>query len=155
MKAVEADLLGGIRATSDTARVVIVSSRRGLGTTELAPWLVTSGRELQHAVKGARASLHARVARLVVSEAGAHNFDLAEVQLLCRRLAQPGSGQMPVRTKQSDADLQGFIRRALRDDPSLSYTALLRRLRASGIACEMRRFKGLYAGERRTAAHVS
>jgi hypothetical protein len=155
LKAVEADLLLGIKATSHTARVVIVSSTRGLSATELAPWLVPSGSELQHAVHGARASLHARVARLIISEAMVHNFDLARVQMLCESRAQPGSGQMPVRAKQTNDEVQGFIRRALRDDASISYTALLRKLRSSGLACEMRRFRGLYTQERESAAHGS
>jgi hypothetical protein len=153
LTAVKVDLIRGIEATAHQARVVIVSSEGGLDTKELAPWLVPSGSELQQAVGGTRGALHARVARRIVREAKSHEFELAKVRALCKGLARPGSGQMPVRAKQSDADVQNFIRKALRADPSISYTRLLRMLRDSGLACEMRRFKGLYNDEGMTVTH--
>jgi hypothetical protein len=155
LRAVEADLLRGIKAASREPRVVIVSSTSGLRATGLAQWLVPSGRELQHNVHGGRVSLHARVARLIVRRSKSHDFHPGKVQKLCNRLARPGSGRMPVRTTQSDADVRAFVREALRKNASASYTALLRRLRDSGRACEMRRFKRLYSIERRTTSHVT
>jgi hypothetical protein len=67
---------------------------------------------------------------------------------LRRVFANAAEGLLPVptydRDPQSDDAVRSFIRNARREQPTMGHTALLRRLRAGGRACEQKRFKALF-----------
>jgi hypothetical protein len=147
--AVKEDLIVGATANPGLAQLLVVSSLTKLEGTELLPFLVPSDTSLQQAVGGLRASLHARVARLIVAQAGFHRFNLAAVRASCNAL-RVDRRQRSARhsTKLSDEAVRAYIRDALATRSAVAYTTLLRKFRATGRACEMTRFKQLYAEER-------
>lgn len=92
---------------------------------------------------GTLTSLNARVARFLFGFK-AHieptvDHWTALVRSIENRTVAPKS-----RTPQSDAEVSRFIRAALRKTPPASKTKLLEELRASGKACEQKRFGELY-----------
>jgi hypothetical protein len=149
LKAVESDLLGGLDARGSRRRLLIVSSAKSLRGTALEPFLVPSEAEFRGALGGALVSLHARVARHVVSQARAHGFDLEGVRSMCTELRRSIGKCRPIpsRVRQSDDAIRAFIRAERKLDPLVAYTPLLRKLRMAGLACEMRRFKQFYAAQ--------
>jgi hypothetical protein len=154
LAAVEQDLISGATSNHRRVRLLVVSSAGGSRARALRPFVIVSGADLQKTVGGARASLHARVARLIVTEAGSHGFELETVRSVCERYRRRGGTERAVsqRARQSDEAVRTYIREALSISGEFAYTTLLRRLRAAGLACEMRRFKKLYAQERGEAA---
>jgi hypothetical protein len=51
------------------------------------------------------------------------------------------------RERADDDQVRAFIRNAIRKQQDLSHTRLLREFRASGRACEQKRFRDLFALE--------
>ncbi len=99
---------------------------------------------------GTLTSLNARVARFLfespVPADPTVDYWAGLVRFLERRTVE-----RPPRTPQSDAAVMGFIRDALRQIPSASRSKLLEKLRATGKACEQRRFGELYMRLKREA----
>lgn len=92
---------------------------------------------------GTLTSLNARVARFLFGFQ-AHTEPTVDywsslVQSIEKRTAPP-----VCRAPQSDAKVSKFIRAALRNTPSASKTKLLEEFRATGKACEQKRFGELY-----------
>jgi hypothetical protein len=52
--------------------------------------------------------------------------------------------EVPRRTPQSDDDVSRYVRKVLKKQRDLSFSRTLRAFRDSGLACEYRRFRGLY-----------
>jgi hypothetical protein len=100
---------------------------------------------LQSRVGGARTSLNVRLAVAALREPEAGDCHLSALRPLfagwldglTRRLAQRRQGM-------SDDDVTSFIRSALARSAGVSATALLRRLRSTGRACEQGRFVRLF-----------
>ena len=95
-------------------------------------------------VRGGDVGFNQRIATRVVETLGPEVVDRARVdEVLAGAMDREG----PVRYGRqvaSDAAVMAFIAAALAGDPSLSRTALLRRWRDGGRACEQRRFGVLY-----------
>lgn len=98
---------------------------------------------LSASLGGTLTSLNARVARFLfgfeVHTEPTVDHWAALVRSIGNRTAAPLS-----RTPQSDDEVSGFIRAALKKMPPASKTKLLEEFRASGRACEQKRFGELY-----------
>jgi hypothetical protein len=95
-------------------------------------------------VRGGDVGFNQRVAAKVVELLGPAVIDHVQVdQVLARAMDREG----PIRHERqvaSDATVMAFINAALTSDPSASRTALLRRWRERGRACEQGRFRALF-----------
>jgi hypothetical protein len=96
-------------------------------------------------VGGAMQSLNVRLARLAISEASLW-FPHFERLAKNAEVWMARSPEFPreERARHDDDYIRSFISEALRVDGRVSRSALLRRLRSSGHACEQRRFATLY-----------
>lgn len=132
-------LLLSAGARGDRLRVSSTSGDR------LADRLLPANAGLKALVGGAMQSLNARLARraLRVADEWAHDPD--RLGVLFRGWSEEAPLQEPIdRARSDDAAIQGYVRTALREDPSLTHTSLLRALRASGRACEQFRFRAIF-----------
>jgi hypothetical protein len=143
LRALSGDLHDAVPALGDPGRLAIVSAAarhlRGL-----ADHVVPFDDRLQQRLGGGDMSLNVRVARELLRQ-GVEPVrgELARAaEGLARDLERRGG---PVRPPQTDAEVRAFIRAELERDPSARWTPLLRRLRDErGLACEQKRFRGLF-----------
>lgn len=145
LSAVEKDLLGAAEFIADPNKLVIISSRSGVASERLSRNLVPSDARLQARLGGARGSLNARVASMILNNAGTWGLN---ARVLIRKLnnlieRSPKLHKFE-RKRISDYQAQDFIRKALKQSPQPSCSSLLRSLRDSELACEQSRFKRLY-----------
>lgn len=145
IEAIETDLAEARQALSNSERLLIVSSR-GCGLkAPLAENVIIADARLQATLGGARGSLNARVARRILEESPRHGLDASAVQRRHRALvSRSPAAQSFDRERMSDEDVVDYVEKALAETPPPSCSALLRRLRDSGRACEQHRFKALY-----------
>lgn len=143
--AMEDDLAAAAGILRDARRLIVVSTPANGMQNGLRSHLVPSVARLQAGLGGARPSLHARVARKILSEASKWELraDILSVRykdLLTR------SPQLKTFDRETITDQQvsNFIRAKRRGDPALSCSRLLRTLRDSGRACEQGRFRNLF-----------
>lgn len=143
--AMEDDLLDAIQHARDPDRVIIVSSRGRFARGILGQHLILSDARLQVRLGGARTSLHIRVARKILEEAGEWALSATLLQARYRRLvARSPEAPRYDRARMTDDEVSRFIRSQLRHDSDVSCTLLLRSLRSSGLACEQFRFRSLF-----------
>ncbi|WP_233165925.1 hypothetical protein [Archangium sp. Cb G35] len=144
--ALEQDLALAARALRKPEYLLIVSKPGPLFRGVLEPHQVPSTSHLQPLLGGPLQSLHARVARDLLErtrDAGAevdatHARDYYES--LIRRSAPPVRYE---RTPMTDDEVRRFIERTPRTEKYL-WSATLKQLRDSGLACELKRFKRLF-----------
>lgn len=143
-RAIQHDLTRAAERLSSPDLLVLISA--GLrATRELAPYLVSTDARFRQVVGGQLHSLNARL----VQHALERWRDWAPDGLALRRMfgnAAEGLPPLPIydRDPQSDDAVRSFIRNAKQEQPTIGHTALLRRLRAGGRACEQKRFKALF-----------
>ena len=90
-------------------------------------------------------SLHAKVASLILENVGRWGFTAKDVRAHLLELMETAEGPKRYDREPMDDDaVRAFVREALDRTPRPSCTSLLRELRASGRACEQKRFKNLY-----------
>jgi hypothetical protein len=111
----------------------------------LTPYMLPCDARLRQRVGGALASLNIRVARQLLGNTTPSQWSLSRLRAVLSGWldAQPE----PVRYDRSpmtDEDVRKVIRHALKDNPAIRPTPLLRRLRDSGRACEHSRFSRLF-----------
>ena len=142
LQAVLHDLTDAAEAMGKKADLLLVSTGTppdGLEKVQLpcdARFLTSLG--------GSRTSLNARVADRIIATSDRHEFDSARVRnLLQKDLDRSKDILRYDRRKQTDAEIQHWIRTRLNIDYA-SRSSLLRELRDAGLACEQRRFAGLY-----------
>ncbi|MFV8752220.1 hypothetical protein ACNOYE_16860 [Nannocystaceae bacterium ST9] len=124
----------------------------GAGSVEeaLAPSLVKVDARVQVALggpdslRGTKQGLAARTAQTLLA---ASNWPprASPIKAAYNRLVtdhEPPA--VPQRERHDDQAVLEFIEAQLREDPRLGWTPLLRRWRASGQACEQKRFRGLF-----------
>jgi hypothetical protein len=143
-QAMRSDLQRAASSLSD--RLIIVSSQRVDQRDPLYRNVVLSEGRLTNVVGGALPSLHARVAARIIREATPRGLNASALRT---RYAQLVAATPPLRsydrTPLSDEQVIHFIKRQTHLDASpVSHTALLRRLRTAGHACEQKRFKQLF-----------
>ncbi|MEX2375163.1 MAG: hypothetical protein WD942_06195 [Dehalococcoidia bacterium] len=135
-----------LAASSTVPTVVFCTGRpRVSEVSALAPHFDRRLREGDEPfVRGGDLGFNQRVATRLVEELGTAITDRSRVdEVLAAAMDREG----PVRHGRrvaSDATVMAFIESALTRDPSASRTALLRRWRDAGRACEQRRFGDLY-----------
>lgn len=147
LSAMERDLKAAAQALNSPALLSIMSV--GANTRRwptLGPHLLPADARLEAVVGGTRAALNARAMRRVLellpSDQSASTHTLSAVlNELARDL--PPLLRHDRRTL-TDAQVLEFIGDARRRDPSIPKTRLLRDLRASGAACEQKRFSALF-----------
>jgi hypothetical protein len=126
-------------------RFVIVSSRLAAVSKRWEQCLIPSDARLQEEVGGARSSLNARVAERVLIHATEAGFD----PITIRKKVENQIAASPKlvkydRQRADDESVSTYIIRGLQETPELSCTAMLKRYRTEGKACEQKRFKNLY-----------
>lgn len=142
--AMEEDLLAAAGALRDSSQLIVVSTPARLAQNGLRSHVVPSDARLQASLGGARPSLHARVARKIIVEAGEWDLNVDVLRArYARVLARSPELEKFDRQTMTDEEVSKFIRAERRRNPTLSCTRLLRTLRDSGRACEQARFKGL------------
>ena len=126
-------------------RFAVVSSSDSAQEPDLAEHLVPSEAALLPAVGGALPSLHARVARDIVLRSRGRGLCASSLRAHYQRLVERSTYEgMPRRDGASDLEVATFIRTQLGEQPDLHCTPALRMWRASGRACEQKRFKALF-----------
>jgi hypothetical protein len=143
--ALEKDLSGALDALADPDLLLIVSAgTRSFG--KFSDNLVPCDARLQPLVGGTRASLNIRVAKLLIERSGKMLLGAKRVSAELGRLLKR---QPPIENYQrravTDDQVRTFIRtQAHRNGMVISRSALLRKFRDSGKACEQSRFANLY-----------
>jgi hypothetical protein len=145
ISAMEDDLVGVLDAHGSSERLVIISGEpRGCRSELHASW-IESGARLQAKVGGSLPALHARVARQILHEARQFGLEASALKARWARISERSPEMMkPVRVPATDDDVKSFIRDALRREPTLKHTRLLREFRTAGRACEQSRFRDLF-----------
>jgi hypothetical protein len=144
VRAMAPDILASVDALRSGDQLSIISA--GLrGTSELASHLAPADSRHQHIVGGQMHSLNARLAEYAIAKWTSWEGSLTRLS----RMFQLDRKSLPERVhhsraQQSTAQLAKWIRAQRRIDPSTGHSTLLRRLRASGMACEQKRFKSLF-----------
>lgn len=142
--AMEEDLRTAGEVLGDSDRLAIVSGKLRRQSVLAPNWIETEAR-LRQVLGGGVGSLHARVARHLLTALDSTGFSVAAARDLTRgllALAPP----LPVydRVPSSDKEVGAFIRRTLRQNRSARHTTLLREFRASGKRCEQNRFRMIF-----------
>jgi len=142
--ALSTDLAEAREVLSSPDLLMIISSgikNAGL----LAPNLIPTDARIEHSLCGVRSSLNARIVRYILSNISQDDLRASRLSPIIKRLLDE---QPPIRKfnreKLNDETVVQFITQQLAVTPQTSFTTLLRALRASGHACEYKRFRGLY-----------
>lgn len=145
VEAMEDDLSTAVRHLGGRGTVLVVSSRAPSEAALDSCWIPSSG-ALQAPLGGALVSLHARVARHLISSTPPRDFRRENLAAMTKELAGDAarSAKRTAGSPMSDGDVIAFIRERVAADPKASHTRLLRELRESGQACEQGRFRRLF-----------
>jgi hypothetical protein len=146
--ALSEDVRAAAARLPDRVGVVSIGSNNESRSTTGAPLaalMLPGDARLKAVVGGAMQSLNVRITQKMVAEMPSWFPSL-------RRLANLTTSWLDAapptvvydRVKLSDEAVRQFILDALRSDPTASHTALLRRLRDDGHACEQSRFRALF-----------
>jgi hypothetical protein len=150
LRAMLPDLCLAREALSDPKQLIVFSGSR---VAELASsQIVVDGRvqvALQHEtprdLRGTKQGLAARTARHLLTQRDGWPPNASALQNAYIRLVSDHQRpKSPDRERHGDDDVRAFIEKQLADDPKVGWTKLLRAWRASGQACEQKRFRGLY-----------
>lgn len=147
INALRDDITAAAQELADPNHLLIVSSPEGLARSSLAAYLVPSTARWQSTLGGARVSLHARVARHVLT--GVDGADLrADKQRA--RIERETEALPPLatiaRASVSDDEVRAFIREHIGNTPAATASRLLRAFRDGGYSCERVRFAKLFGG---------
>lgn len=137
------DIMTATRLLRDSEQMSVI----GPATTELADVTVPVTARLQPLLGGSLLALNARVAALLLSSAK-NDQDLRRQRL--RERVEQSTASAPTRVaraagrRMTDDEVRAFIGTHV-EEPGVSATSLLRRLRLSGQSCEQGRFGQLFA----------
>jgi hypothetical protein len=138
------DLLAASEALLDPDLLVIVSA----GTKkagDLTPFLLPCDARLEHRLGGARTSLNARIVAYILNTFRAEELRMPLLQKHFKNiLSRAPKARTYDRKRMTEKQVETFIRRSLRKEPEASFSALLRSLRDSGMACEYKRFRDMF-----------
>ena len=144
LKAVAHDLQEARSTLADNDRLIIISAGARKTGPLTANFLPCDSR-LEHRYGRSRMALNARILRDIV-----HGFAVEKIRasrLSSHFEAMLGSlpkAAYPERLQTEDKAVRSFIRGEIAKNEGGSYTALLRQYRATGRACEQKRFRGLF-----------
>ena len=144
LRSVGKDLTLGINSGIEPENILILSTGHK-GTGILGTHQIPSSSTLTKHLGGSLNSLNTRVARMMIMDASKYPLVLGVQK---KRMSSLLKTLRPVvklnRTRLSDAEVIGFIKKELNLEDNASNSKLLRRLRDSGLACEQSRFSNLY-----------
>jgi hypothetical protein len=130
---------------------LILFSGAGMVSESLQTTLVKVDARVQVALsnsgplRGTKHGLAARTAQALLTKTCIWPPRATDLQAAYSRLVTDHPPPtMPQRERHDDKGIQEFIEAQLRDEPLIGWTWLLRRWRASGQACEQKRFRGLF-----------
>jgi hypothetical protein len=130
---------------------LILFSGAGPVDEALEPALVKVDARVQVALggsdslRGTKQGLAARTAQTLLTSARTWPPRASKLRASYNRLVTDHAAPaVPQRERHDDQAVLEFIKAQLREDPRLGWTALLRRWRDSGQACEQKRFRGLF-----------
>jgi hypothetical protein len=96
---------------------------------------------------GTYAALNARLLRLLAAHASTHKWSRSAMEASLRRIDDSiPRVVVPVRQSTTDDEIAIHLNAMRQQDPQMSRTGGLRRLRALGVACEQSRFKAIWEG---------
>lgn len=138
------DLLAASKTLVDPDLLVIISpGAKNAGV--LTPFLLPCDARLEHRLGGSRSSLNARIVAYILNRFQANELRLPTLRKHFRNiLVRSPQARTYDREKMTDKEVEIFVRKALRKAPGTSFSALLRRLRDSGKACEYKRFRQMF-----------
>lgn len=144
LRAVTHDLEATRSALADGDRLVIITAGAAKAGPLRKNFLPCDSR-LEHHYGRSRMALNAKILRSLVREFPAKDIRASHLSSHYGPLLAglPKAGY-PQRLPSDDDTVRSFIRREIVKNPQGSYTALLRRYRATGLACEQRRFRELF-----------
>lgn len=152
VEAMSQDVTRALEHMRAPGRFVILSSGEFPSDT-LGDHVISVGADLLHHVGGPLTALHGRLARHLVSQVEPRSWSVSHVRRLVAEMqATSEARSVPKRDVMTDHEVRAFIRRHLRRIPTTSASALLRELRASGRACEQKRFRDLFHETRQSHA---
>lgn len=119
---------------------------------KLSESLVPANARLQPYVGGVRRSLNVRLIRRALQETKRSTPTLSRLTSLFQGLLE-NAPELPIydRTPMTDAALVKYIKQQMKGKQPVTHTRLLRQLRASGRACEQKRFRNLFNAVQETA----
>ncbi len=141
------DVLEAIDALASQDLFSILSiGARSKRLTRLEARLLPADARFEAVVGGTRAALNVRIARFLFRRLASGT--VPSTALLASVLARLSAELPPLRAfdrrRLSDKQVRRFIDKEKQADPSVSKTRLLKRLRASGAACEQARFSEIF-----------
>jgi hypothetical protein len=138
------DLIAARDSMTDSRKMIIVST----GSTKipaLGSSLLPLDARFENKLGGARTTLNSRLLGHI-----AQNFDLRELRAdkvsieLSKELAELAPIRSFDRKRLADEDILKKLKKGIADVPDISASALLRKFRDSGMACESKRFIRLF-----------
>jgi hypothetical protein len=151
--AMRVDLVAASKALVDPDLLVIISAG-AKNAGDLTPFLLPCDARLEHRLGGSRSSLNARIVAYILTK-----FKSGELRLSTLRrhfkniLSRSPKARTYDRKKMTDKEVEIFVRKTLCKVPGSSFSAVLRRLRDSGMACEYKRFRQMFRVIAQTITH--
>lgn len=144
LDAISEDLARARQELANPQNLIVISAgkkRHG----ELNSNVLSAPAHLQTLLGGSLVSLNVRLAAKVFNSIPAAQLCLDEVREFMASLsAQARPRDIPKRALMTDSEVVRFIKKSSKSTDARSYTTLLRSLRKSGRACEMKRFRELF-----------
>ena len=144
MRAITRDLLEAARVVNTQEQLIAMCAGR-VPDRLLARFLVPIDARLQSVLGGTLLSLNARAARWILAQ------DIPPPLLRSAVIAalETHMGSLPDRKKHdrkrmSDAQVKEYILKHITQNPEITKSSLLRRFRDENLACEQKRFGGLF-----------
>lgn len=153
-RALSEDLSESLTRLGNASQLIILSSDEK-SCHWLADNTIKIDARLQSFLGGARSSLGIRMARTILQELHGKVANLASArQLVAELIMHRGVTKTYDRAPVYDARVMELISEEFSRNPSISYSQALRNFRDAGFACEMKRFRRLFAitREQRTAS---
>ncbi len=141
IEAIADDFLSAVSLLKNSDMVTILTSTQPR-RPELRPYCIFFDARLQKWLGGARVSLSARVLRSIIKD-----LDTFSRPAIRDYIEEQSKGKHIItykRTALSDSEIEDYVKREIFSSPEKKYTALLKKLRDSGCACERSRFKKIY-----------
>ena len=144
MRAISGDVQRAVELLTDPDLLSIISTGTKV-LPHLQSNLIPSNSSLQRTVGGSLLSLNIRLARTLLSairpeELRASVLGAKVSQLVLETKPFPRNS----RERVADEEVKEYIENSLKEDPDVSWSSLLRRLRSEGKACRQERFSDLF-----------
>ena len=145
LEALSEDLLAARAQMTRPERLLVVSGTPGPGNLGLVRHWIPALEVCRGPLGGGCSSLNARVAGHLAALYSPEQWssDIIQPQMNLWMASLPPLDR-PARRSITDREALAFIRKRRREESTTSHSALLRELRDQGLACEQKRFRGLF-----------